>query len=133
MKPKLVYICSPYTANHVGGIVKTVTEEARYQLITAVAAALKVKYGNKYVFFLPITQSHAMKQFKPELGGSFEAWKSDDLFVVKEKADELWVIMMGGWNKSIGVNAEIACAQHNKKRVRFISPSEVLNETVTTF
>lgn len=109
----LIYLASPYS--HPSAKVRG----ERAKDITRVAGRLTHKYG--HAMFLPITQSHAMKKHCPELGTSFKAWERIDLYMV-EKADELWVVTLDGWEESIGVVAEIAHAKSLNKPIRYIHP-----------
>lgn len=111
---KLCYLASPYSAD------RQETMDYREEEVTRAAAILTNRYG--HALFLPITQSAAMKRYVPELGTSFEAWKGIDLFLVASKADEVWVLMLPGWNKSIGVLAEIETAIAHNVPVKYITP-----------
>lgn len=112
---KFVYLASAYTHP------SKRTRDSRATLVTKVAAKLKLKHKN-VVFFLPITQSHAMKKHVPELGFEFKHWAKDDLYVISEHSDEVWVVMSEGWKESVGVTAEIQCAQYLKKKIVYIDP-----------
>ena len=115
-KQKLIYLCSPFT--HKDPEVMRNREE----VVTAIAAGLTERYG--YAMFLPITQSAPMERINPNLKGDFESWKSIDLFMVREKCDELWVVLMDGWRESVGVAAEIREADVNGIPIRFYDPIE---------
>lgn len=111
---KLIYIASPFTHKD-----KEV-EDYREEVVTAIAAALTEQYG--YAMFLPITQSAPMSRYNPNLNGKFDTWKNIDLFMIKEKADEVWVILMDGWKESKGVTAEIECAERWNVPIKFFCP-----------
>jgi hypothetical protein len=111
---KLVYLASPYSDK------SAKVRKQRAEDITRIAADLTAKY--KHAMFLPITQSHAMKKYRPDLGTDFNAWKHIDLYMVAEKCDECWVVKMKNWDKSVGVLAEIECAKYIGKPVRYIHP-----------
>lgn len=108
---KTVYLASPYSHRNRSVEVK------RYLDVTKVAALLTRDLG--VPMFLPITQSYKMVEMIPALGGSFEKWKKIDLTWVG-RSDELWVVMLDGWDKSIGVLAEIRHAKRLKKKIRYI-------------
>lgn len=110
---KFIYVASPFSHKY-----KKVMRE-REKEINRVAAELTYKYG--YAMFLPITQSAPLERIIPALGGSFEKWKDIDLEMVK-RADELWVVMMEGWDNSVGVTSEIEYAQYLGKPLYFIVP-----------
>ena len=110
---KKVYIASPFSHKY-----KRVMKE-REQEINRVIAELTYKYG--YSFFGPITQSAPLERIIPALGGSFSQWKNIDLTWVKA-CEELWVVMLDGWDISIGVTEEISYAQELGKPIRYINP-----------
>ncbi len=114
IKQKLIYCASPYSNKDIRIM------NNREDMVTAIAAGLTERYG--YAMFLPITQSAPMERMNPNLKGDFEQWKSIDLFMIKEKSDEVWVIMLDGWKDSIGVSAEIQCALDNNIPVKFYCP-----------
>ena len=113
MKQKLIYIASPYSHKS-----KSVMKN-RVATVSKVAAILTKKY--KFAMFLPITQSAEMVKYEPSLGGDFKSWESIDIFMVKEKADEVWVILMEGYDTSIGVTAEIECARRHNKPIKYFN------------
>lgn len=110
---KAIYLASPYSHKD------RAVMNSREHLINVVAANLIEKYG--YMMFLPITQSAPLERILPKLGGSFAKWKKIDLEAIS-RMDELWVVMLEGWEKSIGVKAEIKHAQKLKKPVYYIDP-----------
>lgn len=113
---KLIYIASPYS--HIDPIVQLKREID----INKIAARLQVKYG--YAFFLPITQSAQLCRYNKTLGGSFKKWAKVDLFLIGNKCDEVWVVMLHGWDKSIGVTAEIKHALKHNIKVRYYDPKK---------
>ena len=110
---KFIYLASPFSHK------SKQIEQSREDSINLIASKLK-KDNPDCVFFLPITQSCVLRRFEPSLGGSFENWKKDDLFIIREKADALWVVMLDGWKESIGIQAEIKCAKRHKKPILYI-------------
>lgn len=120
---KLVYVASPFTSKSRNKTEKRLLEMFREAAVTEVAARLTVKYGKDYALDLPITSSYAMEKYEPKkLKGDFSFWAKRDLFMVREKCDEVWVITLPGWNESIGVTAEIKCAQQYGKPVKYVDP-----------
>jgi hypothetical protein len=117
IKQKLIYLASPYSSP------KQEIMDYREDLVTSIAAALTEKYG--YSMFLPITQSAPMTRANPNLDGKFDTWKEIDLFMIKEKSDEVWVVLMDGWRESVGVQAEIKCAEDNNIPLKFFCPFEM--------
>lgn len=114
---KTVYIASPFTHEDPN------VQEDRFFDVTCVAADLTEKFG--YAFILPITQSHMMSKANPKLDGKFDFWEKIDLTFVS-KSDEVWVVMLDGWENSVGVSREIEFAKSNNIPVRYIDPAEYL-------
>lgn len=108
---KTVYLASPYSHDD-----EVVMMDREYDVTNAAA---KLMEKHRVSFFLPITQSAAMKRFNPKLGTSFEAWKDIDLNEIRLR-DEVWVLMLDGWDKSIGVLAEIEYAKELDKPIKYI-------------
>lgn len=110
----MAYLASPFS--HKSEIVMKYREE----LVSIVAAELTATH--RVTLFMPITQSHRMSQLRPKLfGTTFSAWKDIDLDAI-EHCDEVWVVKMDGWKKSIGVLAEIAHAEAKGIPVKYVSP-----------
>jgi hypothetical protein len=116
-KVKLIYLASPYSHKNRS------MEYKRFYEITFIAAQLISKYG--HAMFLPITQSHVLKDIEPHLfGTSFEFWKDIDLSAI-DHSDEVWVVKLDGWKESIGVCAEIAHAKASKIPVKYVDHKTV--------
>lgn len=56
----------------------------------------------------------------PSLRGDFKTWETLDLRCVQE-SDGLIVCLMPGWDKSIGVQAEIAHAESLNKSIYYLT------------
>lgn len=69
----------------------------------------------------PITESHQYSQIMG-LNGSWDFWREHDLLMLS-KCDELWVLKLRGWEKSVGVTAEIAAAKEMNKPIIYVEPS----------
>jgi len=65
----------------------------------------------------PISYSH---QFAHIGGCDFEAWRELDLSLLGRWATELWVLMLPGWEDSVGLTAEIEFAESAGIPVRYI-------------
>jgi hypothetical protein len=90
--------------------------------------------------FSPISQSH----YQAEIGGlkgTWDFWRLVDIEFLK-RCDELWVLTLDGWDKSVGVLAEIAYAKRNGIPIKYLSfdgkaldiaesVEELLSESVT--
>ncbi len=113
---KMIYIASPFSHPDLD------VELERFNKITEVAASLTKKYG--YAFILPITQSYQLQRILPSLGGTFANWESIDLTFISH-SDEVWVIKMEGWDRSVGVMAEIKFATGLDIPVKYLNPNSL--------
>ena len=113
---KAIYIASPYYY-HGNWITQRFHHYIRYQIVMRVTAKL-MKQG--MVVFSPIVHGHAMA-LKHDLPKKWEYWK-DTLEVLLPRFDELWVVLIEGWDRSRGVKAEIELAQKLGIKVRYITP-----------
>ncbi len=123
MKEKLtkqIYVASPYSGKHRLAIVNFFTRLSRYLQITRIIGKLQDKYP--YAFIGPITQSHHTAKYMTKGCTAFSAWRLRDLTYIS-RSDEVWVVMMPGWDKSTGVLSEIEFAKgiYNCK-VKYLDP-----------
>ncbi len=110
---KMIYLASPYSHRD-----KAIQAE-RYCTITKIAGFLTHKY--RHTFFLPITQSHNMAKFyAPLKNGTFKAWKDIDYLAIRH-CEEVWVVVLPGWDTSTGVTAEIKYAKRHKIPVHYVA------------
>lgn len=116
---KFIYLASPYSYNEGTDAEQKMMRDFRYLTITRVAACLIKKTRN--AFFLPITQSHALKELDDSLGTNFESWEKIDLCAI-DHSDEVWVVRMDGWKDSVGVKAEIKYAKKINKPIKYVNP-----------
>lgn len=106
---KLVYLASPYS--HPDPAI----EDTRYAQVSDYVARHLV---SNYFIYSPIAYWHPIARSFGLAGdaGTFKA--INDLTM--SKADEIWVYMIDGWNKSSGVKMEITYAKRNNKPLRYI-------------
>ena len=104
----MIYLASPYT--HANPSVR----EQRYQAACRATAAL-IRAGQ--VVFSPIVHSHPLVAFG--LAGTWETWERIDRAFL-ERCDEVAVLMLDGWDQSVGVRAELRIAREMGKPVRFL-------------
>lgn len=117
---KMIYIASPYSGKHWCWLVNWFTRLRRYKQVTALTGKLQDKY--QYSFIGPITQSHNTAKYMKSNSTDFKAWRKRDLTYIS-RCDEVWVVMMEGWDQSIGVLAEIEFAKTiYKMKVKYIDP-----------
>ncbi len=106
---KLVYLASPYTHPDVS------VRIARFDA-AALASAEIIKAGLNV--FSPIVHSHPLTQHG--LNGDWQTWIEVDHDWIR-RCDEVWVLMLRGWQQSVGVRAEIRFAGEIGRPVRYLS------------
>lgn len=104
----MIYLASPYS--HPDPVVR----EERFRAACRATAAL-LRAGE--VVFSPIVHSHPLVGFTLPTAWAF--WERIDR-VYLERCDEVVVLMLDGWNESVGVREEIGIARRAGKRVRFL-------------
>lgn len=101
----LVYLATPYTYNHEDESIKNKVQEERFERANKIGAML-TREGHSV--FSPISASHPMTKYG--LPGNWEFWaKVDEDFI--SCCHKMYVICCDGWDKSIGVQAEIKIAE----------------------
>ena len=105
----LIYLASPYTHPDPNVV------EQRFDSIARTAGAL-MREG--LTVYSPIVHCHPIAQ-RCELPTEWEYWEAVDREMI-EKCDEVWVVMIPGWNTSKGVTAEVGIANSLDKKVRYI-------------
>lgn len=118
----MIYLASPYS--HPDPSVR----EHRYHAACRAAAAM---LRDGYVVFSPIVHSHPLVAFG--LPTAWSAWERIDRAYL-ERCDEVMVLMLDGWEASVGVRAEIDIARALGKQVRFVAPEDATGSpTLATF
>ena len=112
----MIYLASPYS--HPDAEVR----QQRFDAVCQVAAAL-LRRGQ--MLFSPIAHSHPIARYGLPKDWAF--WRRYDRLHL-ERCGELVVLMLDGWRESIGVAAEIDIAGELGKPVRYLEPSNVLEE-----
>ena len=102
-----VYLATPYSHP------EPPVMEAR-RLVTAAYAADLVNRGQKA--FAPIVYSHALAA----VGAAPDSWYAFDLFFL-EKASQMTVLTLPGWQESQGLLLEIAYAKALRKDINYAS------------
>lgn len=97
---RLIYLASPYS--HPDHDVR----EQRFQL--ACAAASRLMANGKHVFS-PIAHTHPIA-LAGDLPKNWEYWKSYDQRMLR-CCDEIHVLLLDGWQESVGVAAEMEIAK----------------------
>lgn len=106
-----VYVASPYSI--VGGTNtrKDPVLEKRFQQVTRFIASMMMTYGDKLVFYGPVTHSHSIAQYMPDEYNTHNFWVEGQDRSHLEHSDQLWVFKMDGWDQSKGVTTEIQIAR----------------------
>jgi hypothetical protein len=123
MRKPLVYLASPYSSADKSIIERRVSD-------VQAATAKLIEQGN--LIFSPIVHSHPLSPLvswspvntctRPESATS--EWMCYDKAFI-DHCDELWVLMLDGWDTSRGVSDEIAYAYEHNIPVRFVSYPEI--------
>lgn len=113
MHRPLVYLAVPYTHSD-GSVVKD-----RVAKVNAMTAKL-MKLGHSV--FSPITQSHYVAE-QCHLPTNWEYWAKFDRDFIS-CCHTLYVLMLDGWDKSVGVTAEIAIAKEFGINIIYLSEHE---------
>ena len=106
----MIYLASPYS--HTDPNIM----QQRFEAVEAKAAEL-MKEG--VPAYSPIVHGHAMAQ-KHDLPTDFAFWQNHCISMLK-KADSMIVLALDGWDKSIGVMAEIKFCHANAIDVIFVN------------
>jgi nucleoside 2-deoxyribosyltransferase len=114
----MIYLASPYSHTDPG------VREERFRAACRATAAL-LRAGE--VVFSPIVHSHALVEFALPTAWAF--WEFIDRAHL-ERCDEVVVLMLDGWQESIGVGAEIGIARALGKPVRFLAPDATGSPTL---
>lgn len=118
---KVYYLASPYSSalpwyGTNGDTFKAAIENIRHLQIQAIAAKL---IHQDYILVEPIA-SCQFKQLHFGLKASYDYWQRRDRALIKV-CDGIIIVMMDGWNKSIGVSDEIDYAKSLGKEVWFLT------------
>jgi hypothetical protein len=105
----VVYLACPYTHKN-----KKVQEQ-RAMIATLISAELSTSKTPKAVIS-PLTLSHAQALMLKSIKTDWAQWANIDLSFIRA-SDELYVIHLPGWERSVGVQAEIAVAKALNKQI----------------
>ena len=113
MNRKLYYLASPYSHKY------PTVKKQRANDVTE--SAVKLLHHGIYTF-APISYNEPWEQYS--LPGDWGFWcEFDKVFI--EKCDALIVLMLDGWDRSVGVTAEIEFAKEIGKPVFYITKEQV--------
>lgn len=108
----MIYLASPYSHSD-----PAVMEE-RFDAACKAAGYLMTQGHH---VFSPIAQCHPIAMRTPGMPTDWQFWKAYDEQVIAA-CDELWVLMLDGWQESRGVAAEKEIAFRLGKPIRHASP-----------
>ena len=103
----MIYLASPFTHDD------PAVRQQRYEAACRAAAAL-ISQGQ--IVFSPISHSYGISA--DGLPPDWHFWEKHDRRYL-EVCDELAVLMLDGWQESVGVQAEIAIAREYGKPITF--------------
>jgi nucleoside 2-deoxyribosyltransferase len=106
----MIYLASPYS--HPDPSVR----EERFRAACRAAAAL---FRAGHFLISPIAHSHVLVEHG--LPGDWTFWQRFDRALLA-RCDALFVLMLDGWEESVGVQAEIRIARELGKPVRYLAP-----------
>ena len=114
----MLYIVGPYSDDD------PAVRQARFDAVCRLTAEL-IRRGKPA--FSPTAYSHPLCRYGLPL--SWEFWRKHDLRFL-EMCSEVVVLKLPGWEKSVGVNAEIAAARALDKPITFLEPAGFSEERV---
>lgn len=100
MNSKIIYLAGPYSHP---------MESVRIERFERLSRFAGLMLANGFWVYSPISHSHPIAMECPELGLSWDAWRTLDLAMLA-RCDAMWVLMLPGWKESSGVSAEIESA-----------------------
>jgi hypothetical protein len=92
----------------------------RFRLACKIAGALMAK--GHYVFS-PIAHSHPIA-LHSNIGGAWAQWQ-DFCTLMVNRCDQLGIVALPGWSKSVGIAEEAAIAAHLGKPIFLIDPDSL--------
>ena len=109
----LIYLASPYS--HANAAIR----HSRFETVCAVAAKM-MQAG--LCIFSPIAHTHPIA-CAGQLPTGWEFWRKYD-HVMLSACARLYVLMMPGWQQSVGVKGEIEIMQELGKPIEYIDPEQ---------
>ncbi len=107
----MIYLASPYT--HPDPEIR----EARFQAVCRAAAHLM---SGGLLIFSPIAHTHPIV-LAGDLPKGWDYWEKFDREMI-EACEELWILMLPGWEDSAGVQMEMRIAEELHRTVMRIYP-----------
>jgi hypothetical protein len=92
----MIYLASPYSDED------PKVQQRRYEAVRKMTAGFLER---RFFIYSPIVHCHDLAAHH-DLPKDFEFWRDYD-FHMLDLAEQLWVLMLDGWNTSKGVTAEV--------------------------
>ena len=112
---ELSYLGSPYTHKD---------PKVMKKRFDKVCWAASVLMRSGVLAFSPIAHSHPIANYGTP--GSWDFWKRFDYGVIRGCCKEVLVLMLDGWEKSVGLTAELNYARRNKIPVKMLSLDDLM-------
>lgn len=109
-----IYLATPH--NHHNSLIRT----ERYR---AAQKAASIIFACQIPVYSPIAHWHPIA-IHFDLPHGWNYWKFQDEALLRASA-ELWVILIEGWETSVGIKAEVAIAKALGKPVHYIDPADL--------
>ena len=120
MNETLIYVCSPYSAPC------EALRELRFRQVSAIAGDL---LAAGHLLYVPIAHSHPIAQHSDIADTSWAMWQRLDEAMIA-RCDEVWVVMLDGWQASVGIAAELTVARDRQMPIRYYNPAtKILSDT----
>lgn len=113
-KMTYVYVAAPYT--HLSKRIMSLRE-------TMITATVGYLIDNGMHAYSPITES-AQYQKNAGLDGTWDFWGTRDTDILR-RMDELLVLMLPGWEDSVGVAAEVEIAKRLGMKISYMGYREI--------
>ena|SRR3990167_3910508 len=113
---KLIYVAVPYSHK------LTSIQQLRFEMVNEWCAR---QMRNGYILFSPISHTHPLAEYG--LPGGWDFWVTFDAPFLKA-CTHMAVLMLPGWEKSVGVTAETRRFNQEGKPIQFRLYDEDLNE-----
>lgn len=116
------YLASPYSHPD---------EEVREQRAKNISRVAGTLMCHGFKIFCPIAHSHMIQTNTEGLDCTeWHFWREHDIDQLKD-CDELWIVMLEGWLKSVGIKGEIKYAMKNNMPIKLITPCGFVINDIT--
>lgn len=111
----MIYLASPYSHKD---------KEIMENRFKSVCAACAILTKNGKLVYSPIAHWHTIA-VAHDLPRDFLFWSKSNFSMIR-RCEELYVLCLKGWNRSLGVSAEIEFAKSAFMEVRYIAPESLV-------